>query len=96
MLNNLTLINLISCAQRDFLPKRSTTTNLLECLEFWTCAVNNKKSVDMAKACDTISHEKLLFKPFEFDGKLIVWIRNFLHNRDQRVRVGLVCQDQLP
>ena len=47
--------------------KRSTTTILLECLEYWTCAVNNKKSVDvlyidMAKAFDTISHEKLLFK----------------------------------
>jgi len=88
---------LISGAQHSFLPKRSTTTNLLECLEYWTCAVNNKKSVDvlyidMAKAFDTISHEKLLFKLslLGFGGEFIAWIRNFLRNRTQRVRVGSV------
>jgi len=39
---------LISKEQHGFLTKRSTTTNLLECLDDWSCAVANRKSVIIA------------------------------------------------
>jgi len=103
MLNYLIHNNLISCAQHGFLPKRSTTLNLIDCLENWTCAVNDIESVDvlyidMAKAFDTVSHEKLLFKLSlpGFGGIFIEWVRSFLRDRNQRVRIGSKMSEPAP
>ena len=87
--------NLITSAQHGFLSKRSTTTNLLACINDWTKLVDTKLSVDvlyidMAKAFDTVSHKKLLYKLglLGFGGPLLTWLENFLCDRVQSVRVG--------
>ena len=44
---------------------------------------------DFAKAFDSIPHKRLLVKlqSYGIHGKLVEWIRSFLSNRRQRVRV---------
>lgn len=87
---------LISKSQHGFLSKRCTTTNLLDTLNDWTIAINNKKTVDsiyidFSKAFDTVSHCKLLNKltSYGITGNLLKWITGFLNNRTQTTRVGL-------
>ena len=59
--------NVISKQQHGFLSGKFTTTNLLEQLNDWTVALDNKNSVivgyiDYAKAFDSVSHQKLCYK----------------------------------
>ena len=75
---------LISKQQHGFLSKRSTTTNLLETLNEWTLALNDKASVvtayiDYSKAFDVVSHNKLLYKlaAYGISGNLLKWIESF-------------------
>ena len=47
--------------------RKSTVSNLLEAVNDWTIAINDKKSVvvayiDYAKAFDSVSHSKLIIK----------------------------------
>jgi len=86
---------LLSGQQHGFLAKRSTVTNLLDCLSDWTLALDNRHSVtvayiDYSKAFDMVSHSKLLHKLscFGIYGDLLRWIGEFLNNRTQCVRVG--------
>jgi len=46
--------------------------------------------IDFAKASDTVSHPKLLYrlKQYGIDGCLLSWIRNILSDRTQTTRVG--------
>ena len=87
--------NLITTAQHGFLKRHSTTTNLLESLNSWTISLANHKSitiayVDFQRAFDSISHTKLLHKltSYGISGNLYLWIKAFLLNRTQAVRVG--------
>ena len=45
--------------------------------------------IDFAKAFDSVSHSKLLYKlsRYGISGKLLLWIKSFLTNRTQTVRV---------
>ncbi|MEM7557303.1 MAG: reverse transcriptase family protein, partial [Cyanobacteria bacterium P01_A01_bin.84] len=86
---------LITIHQHGFRSKRSTVTQLLECVNDWTSFVDQGQSVDVvyldfAKAFDTVSHPKLLFKlkRLGIDGELLKWIENFLTGRKQIVRVS--------
>jgi len=86
---------LLNDQQHGFLAKRSTVTNLLECLSDWTLALDNRQSVtvayiDYSKAFDTVCRGKLLHKLSRFGicGNLLKWIGEFLNNRTQCVRVG--------
>jgi len=86
---------LLNDQQHGFLARRSTVTNLLECLTDWTLALDNHQSVtvayiDYSKAFDTVCRSKLLHKLGRFGicGNLLKWIGEFLSNRTQRVRVG--------
>ena len=86
--------NLISKTQHGFLPKHSTITNLLCTTTAWFNARHNKESVhicyiDFAKAFDTVSHEKLIFKLSRYGlcDKVLLWIKQFLSNRCQSVHV---------
>ena len=95
LVDHLKFNNLISASQHGFLTGRSTTTNLLECLNSWTSAIDRKNCVDVmyldiAKAFDTVSHSKLLHKlrAYGIDGKLLSWIKAFLTNRSQRVKIS--------
>jgi hypothetical protein len=86
--------NLITSCQHAFLSRRSTATNLLECLNDWVLSLNNSFStdiiyIDFSRAFDTIVFSKLLFKlqRYGVSGNLLTWISNFLHNRSQCVVV---------
>lgn len=47
--------------------------------------------IDFAKAFDSVVHSKLLYKlrAYGINGKLLIWIANFLVNRFQSVKVGM-------
>ena len=77
------------------MKRHSTNTNLLECLNDWTLSISNHKLVhigyiDFQRAFDSISHPKLILKlsSYGISGNLLFWIKAFLLNRTQSVRVG--------
>lgn len=87
--------NLISPAQHGFMTSRSTVTNMLHCINEWSSHVDQRGSVDVlyidiAKAFDTVSHEKLMYKleKYGISGKFLSWIGAFLRDRTQRVKTG--------
>jgi hypothetical protein len=63
--------NVITPEQHGFRAKMSTQTQLLECTNYWTLLAAEKEPVDVvyldiSKAFDTVSHQKLLFKLSRF------------------------------
>ena len=92
---HLVSMNLLSGEQYGFVPGRSTTLQLLVCMEEWTTQIENGMDVDViytdySKAFDSVSHSKLLHK---LDGlgigqTVLGWLKDFLSGRQQRVRVG--------
>ena len=87
--------NLITRQQHVFLKHHSTSTNLLESLNDWTISLMNRKSVSIAyidfkSAFDSLSHSKLLTKltGYGIKDNLFFWIKAFLTNRFQRVRLN--------
>ena len=92
--------DLISHSQHGFLPGKSTTSQLIETLNDWTLSLDSGKNIDciyldFSKAFDCISHSRLISKIFAYgiDNTTIVWIRDFLHNRRQRVKLNGVFSD---
>ena len=95
MINHLLGNNLLHPGQHGFLSGKSTQTQILECFNDWTDAIDQNKCIDVvyldiSKAFDTVSHEKLLFKMkrFGFCGPLLNWVENFLSVRSQFVQVN--------
>ena len=87
--------NLLRNNQHGFMPKRSTLTNLLECINDWTLCIDNKKLqsviyIDFCKAFDSVSGPKLVakLKLYGITGNLLAIITDFLSDRNQRTRVG--------
>ena len=87
--------NLEDKYQHGFTPKKSTVTNLIEALNIWTEALSHGLPIDIIyldfqKAFDTVPHERLLqqLSRYGITGKVHGWIRDYLHNRTQRVRVN--------
>lgn len=86
---------LITHQQHGFVTGKSTSTNLLEALNDWTLAVDDKDGVtvayiDYAKAFDSVSHQKLSVKlqGYGLSGNVFAWIQSFLSGRTQCTRVG--------
>jgi hypothetical protein len=86
---------LINAQQHGFISKKSTTCQLLECLNDWTMTIEKEPCADIAyidfcKAFDKVSHLKLLKKleVYGIKGQLLCWIKAFLSNRKQCVRIG--------
>ena len=103
MLSFLLSNNLITSAQHGFLPGKSTTTNLVETLNDFTISLDAGLNVDciyldFSKAFDCISHSELITKLYAYgvDVFSITWIKNFLTDRKQRVKINSVCSDWLP
>ena len=95
MLNFLTICDLIPDVQHGFVPKRSTVTNLLSCLDDWTANIENSLQTDViyldfAKCFNSVSHQKLLFKleRLGFRGKCLLWLNSFFFERIQRVKIN--------
>ena len=87
-------LSLFSSNQHGFRGKMSTESQLLECFNDWTLLLDSKEPVDVfyldvSKAFDTVSHPKLLHKlsKYGIGGKFLNWIKSFLSNRKQAVRV---------
>ena len=87
--------HLNSQEQHGFTPNKSTTTNLLEALNVITEAQMHGIPLDVLfldyqKAFDTVPHQRLLLQAESFGirGKVLNWIKAFLSNRRQRVRVN--------
>lgn len=94
--------NMISRSQHGFLPRRGTATQLLQTLNDWTAAFDNKDAVDViytdfSKAFDRVSHLKLSQTLFSFGigGVNLRWIMEFLTGRTQRVVVNGVVSSPL-
>jgi hypothetical protein len=91
---HLTENNLINDSQHGFMKGRSCATNLIEFMEVVTKAVDRGESVDIfyldfSKAFDTVPKERLLVKLMAkgIEGPLHNWLRNWLSDRIQTVRV---------
>ena len=90
-------------AQHGFTTKKSTTGNLIEALNVWTEALSHGLPVDVVyldfeKAFDKVPHERLLnqLERYGIKGNILQWIRDYLSNRQQRVRVNGVYSDSIP
>jgi len=86
---------LISKQQHGFVKRHSTCSQLLECVNDWSLAINGRLPVDVIyidfnKAFDTVVHTKLLSKleANGVSGKVKAWIADFLSERFQAVKVG--------
>ena len=93
---------LISKCQHGFRNHRSCVTQLLETLNDLTNLIENKKEIDIiyldfSKAFDSVPHVRLIdkLKAYGVNGNILEWIRNFLTDRKQRVRVGSDYSDFL-
>ena len=97
--------SLISKDQFGFLARRSTCTQLLITLNEWTLLTDIRSKIDsicvyidFAKAFDSISHRKLLYKVecYGFTPLLVRWLSSFLMNRSQQVYIGQSLSSSLP
>ena len=95
LISHLVANDLLTEHQHGFLPKKSVSTQLLECFNYYSEAFMQKQPVDViflyyCKAFDSISHQKLLVKleGYGIRGRLLTWIRSFLSGRSQRVCVN--------
>ena len=87
--------NLLSKRQYGFLPKRSTTLQLLKVLDEWSVCLERGEPVDaiytdFQKAFDKVPHRRLLakLKAYGIRKEVIRWIEAFLVGRQQRVEVN--------
>ncbi|KAJ3656648.1 hypothetical protein Zmor_000101 [Zophobas morio] len=89
--------NVIPTEQHGFVSGRSTTTNLLSCVNDWTKNFDRGIPTDViyfdfAKAFDRVPIQRLILKLkwLGVSGNLLVWIKSFLSERLFRVKVGEV------
>ena len=98
MLNFIGHHNLISSDQFGFIPRRSTTIQLLAALDDWTSSLDcgvpvDAIFIDFSKAFESVSHTKLLYKLefLGFRGCLFDWLTDFLIGRHQWVDINGAC-----
>lgn len=103
VMQHLQVNDLISDQQHGFIPQKGCNTNLLESLENWLDNLENGESVDVfyldfSKAFDRVPHKRLMSKlnSYGVSEDVHVWIKNFLNNRSQSVRVGSSLSESLP
>ena len=91
---------IINPSQHGFLPKKSTSTNLNEYLEYITKQLDEGQPVDVlyldfSKAFDKVPHRRLIQKLtcYKFPINLTNWIASWLKGRKQRVLVNGVFSD---
>jgi hypothetical protein len=95
IIDHLNANNFFSDYQHGFMHGRSCASNLLAVLDAWTDAIDQGMPIDviyldLAKAFDKVSHNKLLIKlkAYGINGNLLSWIKDFLIGRKQRVVVN--------
>lgn len=87
--------SIISSKQHGFCSGKSTVTQIFSSVHFYTEQINQKGNtdviyMDLAKAFDSVCHEKLIhkLKGYGFSGNLLQFLKNFLQNRLQSVKIG--------
>ena len=93
----------ITDSQHGFVSGRSTDTMLLKFYDYVTDKVDNGMVVDsvffdFSKAFDVIPHNILIsrLESSGILGNVLLWIKDFLSNRQQMVRIGHVSSNLLP
>ena len=81
--------NAIPTQQHCFLPGRSTTTNLLSCLNDWALSFDKNEPVDVIYLDFSKAFDKLM-RHCGIDGHLLGFITDFHNNKKFRVKV---CQN---
>ena len=96
-------LNLFNLDQFAYLRGKSKLAQLLTCYNDCAKARNRSQQtdiifLDLSKAFDSVSPKRLLLKLQRrgIDGSLLLWIRNFLTNRRQRVVLRSNCSDWSP
>ena len=86
--------HLLSKKQHGFVPLKNCMTNLLLCMEDWTNYMEGGHPIDIIytdfeKAFDRVPHQRLLqkIKNLGIVGMTRNWIKSFLSERIQQVRV---------
>ena len=86
--------------QHGFMKSRSCLINVLETLDDWTKALDSGYDIDIIyldyqKTFDTVPHKRLLkkLKCCGFNGKLLLWIEDFLTDRQMRISVNGTYSD---
>ena len=95
IVDHMTEYNLYSSSQHGFRKQRSCMSQLIEVMDNFTQMIEDGHDIDIIyldfkKAFDSVPHERLLNKlsSYGIQGNILTWIRSFLSNRVQRVRVG--------
>ncbi|MFZ2538708.1 MAG: reverse transcriptase family protein [Oscillospiraceae bacterium] len=95
IMNFLVKNNLLSNRQYGFIKGRSTMLQLLHMLDKWTTYLEEGGQVDaiytdFEKAFDKVPHKRLISKlhSYGLNSALVNWIKSFLCNRKQRIRVN--------
>ena len=102
LIDYLTQKGLITKCQHGFLRKHSTCSNLLESINDWSLNLKNSNTtdiifIDFKKAFDSVSHQKLISKieSYGIQGDLLEWLKAFLTNRTQAVRIHNCISDNI-
>jgi hypothetical protein len=103
ILGHLDSNKLLSPNQHGFLPRRSSSTQLLEAILNWFQSLDKNKTVtvvytDLAKAFDKVSHSKLLqvLKSYGICGRTYNWLESYLTDRVQSVVLKNTRSQPLP
>lgn len=103
LVSYLTDNKIISNCQFGFLKNKSCTFQLLHCKNRWTKSLDLGHFIDIiyldiSKAFDSVSHSKLLIKlkALGFNNFLYDWLKNFLFNRTQKVKIDHFFSDPKP
>ena len=95
IMSHLEINDLLSDSQHGFRQGKNCITNLLESLESCLNCLENRSTMDVfyldySKAFDRVPHVRLLskLKSYGINDKLLEWIRSFLSDRRQTVKLG--------
>lgn len=95
--------NLLNINQHGFRSGRSCVTQLIEIMEIWTDLMDKNIPfdtiyLDFSKAFDKVPHTRLGKKinRLGITGKLLLWIKDFLHHRTQSVKINNAISAKKP
>ena len=102
LVKHLDTFDILKTQQYGFRKLKSCTLQLLNCMNKWTKFIDSKTPLDIVyidyqKAFDSVVHSKLLAKleGYGISGFLLNWIKNFLSDRFQVVKVKSAISDPI-
>lgn len=99
----LTTHSIIKCSQHGFTHGKSTDTLLISYYDYVTRCLDRNLAIDSVffdfqKAFDSVPHHKLITRLFSvgIQGNLLDWLKDFLSNRTQAVKIDRSRSNPLP